>query len=161
MTTVTSVKQPSIENTTTQAPKLFGIARNIIKCAGIVSTHWMTHHNGREISSRNSYGSLWGCRPTLTRQAQQRKKETMATKIRPTSIGHLVTLEGSASTWRSVKAGDTMYIYHYSTLMAEVTDRELVQVSLGWGSMSDKCGLSKLRAGALRNGLATRVEIRG
>ena len=84
----------------------------------------------------------------------------MTTKTRATSIGDLVTLEGSASTWRSVKAGDTMYIYHYSTLMAEVTDTELVQVSLGWGSMSDKCGLSKLRSSALRNGLETRVEIR-
>ncbi len=97
--------------------------------------------------------------PTMPIRAENRKGTKVTTKTRPTSIGDLVTLEGSASSWRSVKAGDTMYIYHYSTLMAEVSDTELVQVSLGWGSMSDKCGLAKLRASALRNGLDTRVEI--
>ena len=84
----------------------------------------------------------------------------MTKKTRPSAIGDLVTLEGRASSWHSVKAGYTMYIYHYSTLMAEVTDTELVQVSLGWGSQTDKCGLAKLRSSARRNGLDTRVEIR-
>jgi hypothetical protein len=52
-----------------------------------------------------------------------------------------------ASSWRAVDIdGDTRHIYHYSTLMAELVKGELTQVSEGWGSMSDKCGMSKLRS---------------
>ena len=50
-----------------------------------------------------------------------------------------------ASSWRAVDIdGDTRHIYHYSTLMAELRNGELTQVSQGWGSMSDKCGMTKL-----------------
>ena len=75
------------------------------------------------------------------------------TKKRPTSISDLVTLEGKASSWRSVNAGGAMLIYHHSTLMAEVRDDRLTQVSEGWGSSSDKCGMAKLRTGARKAGL--------
>jgi hypothetical protein len=75
------------------------------------------------------------------------------TKKRPTSISDLVTLEGKASSWRSVNAGGTMFIYHYSTLMAEVRDGKFYSVSDGWGSTSDKCGVAKLRRGALMAGV--------
>ena len=51
-----------------------------------------------------------------------------------------------ASSWRAVDIdGDTRHIYHYSTLMAELRDGALEQVSQGWGSVTDKCGMSKLR----------------
>lgn len=77
------------------------------------------------------------------------------TSKRPTRIAHLVTREGRASSWSSVKADDgTMLIFHYSTQMAEVRDGKLTQVSQGWGSMTDKCGMARLRAGALAEGLA-------
>jgi hypothetical protein len=49
-----------------------------------------------------------------------------------------------------------MLIFHYSTLMAEVRDGAFTQVSWGWGSMSDKCGLAKLRRGAQEAGLEIR-----
>lgn len=81
------------------------------------------------------------------------------TKKRPTKISDLVTLEGNASSWRAIKAGDEMCIYHYSTLMAVVKGNSLVQVSRGWGSKSDGCGLAKLRTGARLAGLETLVEI--
>jgi hypothetical protein len=84
----------------------------------------------------------------------------MSTKLRPTSIAHLITREGRASSWQSVNTG-TMCIYHYNTLMAEVRDGALVQVSEGWGSMSDKCGMAKLRREATLQGLEFRKEIRG
>lgn len=52
-----------------------------------------------------------------------------------------------ASSWRAVDIdGDTRHIYHYSTLMAELRDGNLEQVSQGWGSMTDKCGMTKLRS---------------
>ena len=52
-----------------------------------------------------------------------------------------------ASSWRAVDIdNDTRHIYHYSTLMAELVKGELTQVSEGWGSMTDKCGMSKLRS---------------
>jgi hypothetical protein len=76
------------------------------------------------------------------------------TKTRPTAISDLVTLQGKASSWRSVRTDTGMDIYHYSTLMAQVENGTLVQVSQGWGSMSDKCGMSKLRSGALKAGIA-------
>lgn len=56
-----------------------------------------------------------------------------------------------ASSWRAVDIdGDTRHIYHYSTLMAELRNGELEQVSQGWGSMSDKCGMTKLRSALAR-----------
>lgn len=74
-------------------------------------------------------------------------------KTRATAISDLVTLEGRASSWTATRMGDTMRIYHYSTLMAIVANGKLVQVSEGWGSMSDKCGMAKLRTGARQAGL--------
>jgi hypothetical protein len=53
-----------------------------------------------------------------------------------------------------------MHIFHYSTLMAEVTPSALVQVSSGWGSMSDKCGMRKLINEAQKLGLEFHKEIR-
>ena len=56
-----------------------------------------------------------------------------------------------ASSWRAVDIdGDTRHIYHYSTLMAELTKGELTQVSQGWGSMSDKQGMGKIRNALLK-----------
>lgn len=56
-----------------------------------------------------------------------------------------------ASSWRAVDIdGDTRHIYHYSTLMAELRNGELTQVSQGWGSRSDKCGMTKLRRALAR-----------
>ena len=75
------------------------------------------------------------------------------TKKRPTSISDLVTLEGKASSWRSINTGGGMVIYHYSTVMAEVRDGRYNQLSEGWGSTSDKCGMAKLRTGARKAGL--------
>ena len=81
----------------------------------------------------------------------------MTTKQRPTAIAHLVTRQGRASSWRAVRDSDgAMLIFHYSTLMAEVRDGAFTQVSWGWGSMSDKCGLAKLRRGAQEAGLEIR-----
>lgn len=93
-----------------------------------------------------------GTRPT-GRNTNTTNEGTREMKRRPTSISDLVTLEGRASSWTSVDAGGTMRIYHYSTLMAVVTDGRLVQVSEGWGSVSDKCGMAKLRRGAVQAGL--------
>lgn len=51
-----------------------------------------------------------------------------------------------ASSWRAVKVTDTeRHIYHYATLMAVVANGEMTQVSEGRGSMSDKCGMARLR----------------
>lgn len=60
-----------------------------------------------------------------------------------------------ASSWRAMMNGDNSerLIYHYSTLMAVVKDNTLTQVSEGWGSMSDKHGMGKLRKGALAAGI--------
>jgi hypothetical protein len=59
-----------------------------------------------------------------------------------------------ASSWRAVDIdGDTRHIYHYSTLMAELRNGELTQVSEGWGSMTDKCGMTKLRSTLLKASL--------
>jgi hypothetical protein len=56
-----------------------------------------------------------------------------------------------ASSWRAVDIdGDTRHIYHYSTLMAEIHKGELTQVSQGWGSQSDKCGMGKIRNALIR-----------
>lgn len=75
------------------------------------------------------------------------------TNQRPTRIEHLVTREGRASSWRSVNVDGVMMIYHYATLMAEVANGTLTQVSEGWGSMTDKCGMAKLRRGAISAGV--------
>jgi hypothetical protein len=59
-----------------------------------------------------------------------------------------------ASSWRAVDIDEnTRHIYHYSTLMAELSNGELTQVSEGWGSMTDKCGMTKLRSTLLRASL--------
>jgi hypothetical protein len=51
-----------------------------------------------------------------------------------------------ASSWRAVDIDEnTRHIYHYSTLMAELHNGELEQVSQGWGSQSDKVGMGKIR----------------
>jgi hypothetical protein len=56
-----------------------------------------------------------------------------------------------ASSWRAVDIDEnTRHIYHYSTLMAELRDGELEQVSQGWGSQSDKCGMGKIRRALAR-----------
>jgi hypothetical protein len=83
----------------------------------------------------------------------------MTTKTRPTSIGDLVTLEGRASSWQCVNTGATMEIYHYNTRMAVVENGTLTQVSRGWGSMTDKCGMAKLRKAAFSAGLAVAENI--
>jgi hypothetical protein len=87
----------------------------------------------------------------------------MTTKLRPTSIAHLITRKGKASSWSSYDLGvnGEMHIFHYNTLMAIADKHELVQVSEGWGSMSDKCGMAKLRREATLQGLEFRKEIRG
>jgi hypothetical protein len=77
----------------------------------------------------------------------------MTTKQRATRIEHLVTREGRASSWRSVQVGDTLHIYHYATKMAVVHGGMLTQVSEGRGSTSDKCGMAKLRRGAILAGV--------
>lgn len=69
-------------------------------------------------------------------------------------IQDLVTKTGKASTWKSVRVGDELHIYHYATLMATVADGRLTQVSEGWGSMSDKCGMARVRRGAILAGVA-------
>lgn len=60
-----------------------------------------------------------------------------------------------ASSWRAQMNGDNSerQIWHYATLMAVVRKGQLVQVSKGWDSMSDKHGMSKLRKGANLAGL--------
>jgi len=58
-----------------------------------------------------------------------------------------------ASSWRAVQIDEThRQIWHYSTMMAELTNGEFCQVSNGWGSASDKQGLSKLRKGVAQKG---------
>jgi hypothetical protein len=74
-------------------------------------------------------------------------------------IADLVKKPGKASSWRGVKMGDAIHIFHCSTKMAVVHDGRLTQVSSGWGSMTDKCGMAKLRNGARANGLEFTQEI--
>lgn len=63
-----------------------------------------------------------------------------------------------ASSWRAVQVSDTRReIWHYSTLMAVLSGSEFQQVSEGWGSKSDKCGLAKLRRGVIRKGYTETV----
>jgi hypothetical protein len=85
--------------------------------------------------------------------------DRMTTKTRPTSIGDLVTLEGRAASWQCVNTGATMEIYHYNTRMAVVENGTLTQVSRGWGSMTDKCGMAKLRKAAISAGLQVAENI--
>lgn len=53
-----------------------------------------------------------------------------------------------ASSWRAVMAGDERQIFHYAALMAVVRNSQVVQVGTGWGSMTDKCGIARIRKGA-------------
>ena len=58
-----------------------------------------------------------------------------------------------ASSWRAVQIDKThRQIWHYSTMMAELTNDEFCQVSNGHGSVSDKRGLHKLRQGVTQKG---------
>lgn len=58
---------------------------------------------------------------------------------------------GHNGAWRAVQvADDKREIWHYGTLMALANDGTLVQVSAGWGSVSDKAGMRKMRAAADR-----------
>jgi len=60
-----------------------------------------------------------------------------------------------ASTWRATQTSDSRReIWHYSTLMAVLENGTFAQVSEGWGSMSDKCGLARLRRGVAQKGYA-------
>ena len=68
-------------------------------------------------------------------------------------IADLVKKPGKASTWKSVRVGDALHIYHYAAKMAVAHNGRLTQVSEGWGSMSDKCGMARLRNGARIHGL--------
>lgn len=63
-----------------------------------------------------------------------------------------------ASSWRAVQVSDTRReIWHYSTLMAVLNGNEFQQVSNGWGSVSDKCGMNKLRRGVAQKGYTETV----
>ena len=42
-------------------------------------------------------------------------------------------------------------VEHYATLMCIITaDNEFIRVSHGWGSMSDKCGITAIKRGVHR-----------
>jgi hypothetical protein len=58
-----------------------------------------------------------------------------------------------ASSWRAVEVEGVRQIWHYSTLMAEIANGTLTQVSNGWGSMSDKQGMGKIRKGCRLAGI--------
>ena len=63
-----------------------------------------------------------------------------------------------ASSWRAVQVTDKVReIWHYSTLMARLAGGTFSQVSKGWGSRSDACGMSKLRKGVRQKGYAETV----
>lgn len=68
-----------------------------------------------------------------------------------------------ASSWRAIQIdAKHRQIWHYSTLMAELKDGNFCQVSNGWGSMSDKQGMNKLRRGVREKGfteVANLVEV--
>lgn len=56
---------------------------------------------------------------------------------------------GSNGAWRAVQVADNRReIWHYAALMAIADGNTLVQVSGGWGSVSDKAGMRKLAAAA-------------
>ena len=63
-----------------------------------------------------------------------------------------------ASSWRAVQVTDKVReIWHYSTLMATLEGDTFKQVSQGWGSMSDKHGMGKLRRGVREKGYTETV----
>lgn len=63
-----------------------------------------------------------------------------------------------ASSWRAVQVSDTRReIWHYATLMAVIEGKTFQQVSEGWGSMSDKHGMGKLRRGVAAKGYTETV----
>lgn len=63
-----------------------------------------------------------------------------------------------ASSWRAVQVSDDRReIWHYATLMAVLNGKEFQQVSNGWGSMSDKHGMGKLRKGVAEKGYTETV----
>jgi hypothetical protein len=63
-----------------------------------------------------------------------------------------------ASSWRAVQVSDTRReIWHYATLMAVLDGATFQQVSEGWGSMSDKHGMGKLRRGVIQKGYTETV----
>ena len=74
--------------------------------------------------------------------------------MRATSIEHLATmpirakqhLKVANGNWTSQDLDDiTRYIYHRGTHMVTIYQGCYFQVSEGWGSMTDKCGLAKIR----------------
>lgn len=74
--------------------------------------------------------------------------------MRVNSIADLATtpikggqdLYTSNRTWYASDVNDNeRHIYHYRTLMVVLRDGAYYQVSLGWGSMTDKHGLGKIR----------------
>jgi hypothetical protein len=63
-----------------------------------------------------------------------------------------------ASSWRAVQVSDSRReIWHYSTMMAVLDGQTFQQVSNGWGSMSDKHGMNKLRKGVAQKGYTETV----
>jgi len=63
-----------------------------------------------------------------------------------------------ASSWRAVQVSDSRReIWHYATLMAVLNGSNFQQVSEGWGSMSDKHGMGKLRRGVALKGYTETV----
>lgn len=81
------------------------------------------------------------------------------------SIGELITAKmprtGTlrASSWRAYDVEGERHIYHYNALMAVVSDRKVTQVGSGWGSMTDKCGMARIRKGASKAGYEFASEV--
>ena len=100
----------------------------------------ITQHNETNKNGTGSRG--WVESPhleTTTTEGKMKISELATKELKPGR-----TLK--ASSWRAERVdSETRNIYHYSTLMAVVTCGELYQKSEGWGSVSDKRGLSQLR----------------
>lgn len=53
-----------------------------------------------------------------------------------------------ASTWVAHTHAGQTDVWHYSTLMFTISDdRDIAAISPGWGSQSDKCGVSRILQG--------------
>jgi hypothetical protein len=53
-----------------------------------------------------------------------------------------------ASTWAAHTHAGQTDVWHYGTLMFTVSDdRDVTPISRGWGSQSDKCGVSRILQG--------------
>jgi len=53
-----------------------------------------------------------------------------------------------ASTWVAHTHAGQTDVFHYDTLMFTVSDdRDVTPISPGWGSQSDKCGVSRILQG--------------